>query len=200
MAGESIIVVEDDPALRDALEALLTTAGFFVNVFDSGEALTAARATLDQIDCALVDLRLPGMDGLAVHRWLTSEFPGVPVVIVTAHGDVRMAVTAIKAGVADFVEKPFEPKVLLNCLREALTRDPNQRRKHHGTEIVRARRERLTVREREVMDLVIGGHSNKTIGIRLAISHRTVENHRARVMEKMEARHLSELIHMALIE
>jgi len=193
-----LAVVEDDPPLRDALESLLTAAGFKVLSFASAEALIDARPHLSVLNCAVVDLRLPGMDGLALQEWLSREFPSVGTVIITAHGDIKMAVAAIKAGAVDFIEKPFDPTLLLDSIYEAVDRRGQHPIGRHDQALVREQLSRLTEREREIMDLMLAGHTNKAIGLRLSISHRTVESHRSRVMEKMEVRNLAALIHLML--
>ncbi len=190
-------IVDDDPAARESLCFLLQVAGFEVAAYDSAEAFLQG-ADLDRPGCAVVDVRMPGMNGLALQQELGRRGQHPPVVLITGHGDVAMAVSALKAGAVDFIEKPFDDEALLAAVGEAIDRAGRLEREravaHHLNERVR----RLTDREHDVMDLVVEGLANKAIAARLGISIRTVEIHRARVMEKMEAGSLSELVRMAL--
>jgi two-component system response regulator FixJ len=192
----TIYVVDDDADVRDGLQALLAVKGFAVETFGSAEDFLGR---LDNVatGCALVDVRMPGMSGLELQRELKKKKPALPVVIITGHGDVPMAVSALKAGAVDFIEKPFDTDALLAAIDEAVMRAAAAR-PSPDQEIVIARIGRLTPRERQVMDLVVAGQPNKVIADRLQIAVRTVEIHRARVMDKMEARSLSDLVRMAL--
>ena len=192
-----VFIVDDDEAMRRSVGFLLRTAGLKSKTFGS------AREFLDDYKpgapgCLLLDVRMPGMSGLELQEHLRAERITVPVVILTAYGDVAMAVRAMKAGAVDFIEKPFEGSVLLDRIRGALAREARVRvdetRRRHVTEHL----DRLTPREREVMDLVVAGLLNKQIAAELGISMKTVEIHRARVMEKMQAESLAELVRMAV--
>jgi two-component system response regulator FixJ len=192
----TIYVVDDDADVRDGLKALLAVKGFGVETFASAEAFLADIAKIGA-GCVLVDVRMPGMSGLELQRELKKKQPMLPVVIITGHGDVPMAVAALKAGAVDFIEKPFDTDALLGAIDEAMLRAAAAR-PSPDQEIVLSRIGRLTPRERQVMDPVVAGQPNKVIADRLQIAVRTVEIHRARVMDKMEARSLSDLVRMAL--
>jgi two-component system response regulator FixJ len=192
-----ICVVEDDTAMRDALQMLLRGAGFSVLCFASAEEFLA-KADCSRPYCLLTDVRLPGMDGIALHRHLLSLGSEAIVVMITGHGDVPMAVAALKEGVADFVEKPFDPAVLLDSLRDASQRAAAAHQRKASAADIKRRLLTLTPREAEVLALLVEGHPNKAIAASLGISTRTTEHHRARIMEKTEARSLSRLIRIAL--
>jgi len=194
MSSETTIaIVDDDAAVREGLEALLTAKGYLVELYASAEAFLAA---LQQTQCAclVADVRMPGMSGLELQAELRRRSVALPVIVVTGHGDVPMAVAAVKAGAADFLEKPFEADALISSIAEALrpTAAPAD------LAAARTRIAELTPREREVMDLVTVGLSNKVIAHRLGIAVRTVEIHRARVMEKTGAQSLPELVRLAV--
>lgn len=195
----AIYIVDDDQAVRDGLTALLTVKGYALKTFDSAESFLAGLAP-DAVGCALLDVRMPGMSGLDLQRELKRRGVRLPVIIITGHGDVPLAVSALKAGAVDFLEKPFDSDALLASIDEALRRGISVRPgSAFDKATVAARVAQLTPREREVMDLVVAGHPNKVVADRLGIAVRTVEIHRARVMEKTEARNLSELIRMAIL-
>lgn len=194
----SVYIVDDDEAVRQGLTALLRAKGFAVESFASADAfLTAVPA--QATGCALVDIRLPRMSGLELQREMKRRSLALPVIIITGHGDVPVAVAALKAGAVDFLEKPFDSVAILAAIEEALKRPPAEETGTGPDHAALAERlERLSPREREVMTLVVEGQPNKAIAHRLKIALRTVEIHRARVMEKMEARNLSELVRMAI--
>jgi two-component system response regulator FixJ len=198
MLKPTVYVVDDDQAVRDGLKALLTVSGYQVEPFDSAESFLAA---IDRgaTGCAILDIRMPGMNGLELQRELKRRSMALPVVIVTGHGDVPLAVAALKAGAVDFIEKPFDSDALLSSIEEALRRGAAALASAFDRDTVATRVAQLTPREREVLDLVVAGHPNKVVADRLGIAVRTVEIHRARVMEKMQARNLSELIRMAIL-
>ena len=186
-----VYVVDDDEAVRDSLTMLLESAGFQVEPFESATgALT--RCHEQRPACILTDVRMPGMDGLAFQDKLKQDRIDAPVIIMTGHGDIPLAVRAIKAGAVDFIEKPFADATILDSIHAAVDRsqgiDPE----------IAARLADLTPREREVLELLVAGHPNKVVAYRLDISPRTVEIHRARVMEKMSAKSLPELVRMAI--
>lgn len=199
MATDSVVfVVDDDDAVRTGLEALLSVKGFAVRGFDSAEAFLQSLPR-DVDGCVLADVRMPGMSGLELQRELIMRDIGLPVVIITGHGDIPMAVSAIKAGAVDFIEKPFDAPVILAAVDEALRRSPGSAQNlARDREAFAQRLQQLSPREREVMELVVGGHPNKVIAHRLGIALRTVEIHRARIMEKTGARNLSELVRMVV--
>ena len=189
-----VAVIDDDEAVLDSLRVLLEADGFEVETFDR------ARAFLERSEgaspgCLVTDVRMPDMDGLELLQALSARGPLPPVIVITGHGEVPLAVQAMKLGALDFIEKPFEPHALLASIRDALTAaagpaattDPE----------IRRRLERLTPRERQVLEQLVMGRSNKAIARDLSISPRTVEIHRARVMEKMRAGSLPQLVRIA---
>ncbi len=198
MATEATIcVVDDDPTVRDSLRELLESADFNVEDYDSALRFLASDAIL-RCHCLIVDVRMPEMDGLALQRELTKRGHKLPVIVVTGHGDVPLAVRAMKAGAADFLEKPFNDEALLASIRVALQSAASPAPTNPEAAVVAARMRELTEREREVLDLLILGLANKVIAQKLSISFRTVEVHRARVLAKMEARSIAELVRMVL--
>ncbi|MCY4478640.1 MAG: response regulator FixJ [Rhodospirillales bacterium] len=193
-----VAVIDDDDAVRDSLGALLEAAGYDVDTYDSGRAFLSALSQASPA-CALVDVRMPEMDGLELQQRLAYTAPSLPVIIITGHGDIAMAVRAIKAGAVDFVEKPFTDRTILDGIAQALaSREEALSRETRRREIER-RLGRLTTREREVFERLARGSSNKVVARELGISPRTVEVHRARVMEKLQAPSLSHLVRMAVI-
>lgn len=194
-SSATIYVVDDDEAVRDSLRIMLEARGFGVRSFQSGEEfLEALGPAMD--GCVLLDVNMPGLSGFDVQQRLRGS--GLPIIVVTGHGDVPSAVRAMKAGAVDFVEKPFSDEVILDAIARALAQSDAAKRNQHIVSEVNARLGRLTPREREVFDQLVLGHPNKIIAHQLTISPRTVEIHRARVMEKMGAHNLSELVRMAL--
>jgi len=192
-----IFVVDDDDAIRESLELLLEASGFRTVGFPSGERFLDALAQ-DAAGCALVDVSMPGMGGLDVQEALNRRHSPLPVIVMTGHGDVPLAVAAMRAGAADFIEKPFSDETILASIARALERGMEARAAQAEAAAAAAGIDRLTEREREVMVELVAGHPNKVIAHHLSISPRTVEIHRARVMEKMQARSLSDLVRMAL--
>ncbi len=198
MADEpTVFVVEDDAAVRDAVCFLLRSVDLEVESFDSAEAFLGAYQA-DRPGCLVADLRMAGMSGLELRETLAGKGFDIPVLIITGHGDVPMAVRAMKAGVVNFIEKPFEDEVLLESVRRALEAARRGSRQQ-GTRAESQRRlARLSPRERDVMELVVDGHPNKMVASRLGISPRTVEIYRARVMQKTGVRSLAELVRVAI--
>ena len=192
-----IYIVDDDEAVRDSLSLLMESAGYEVEVFELAWA-ALDRCRVRRPDCILSDVRMPGMDGIEFQEKLAENRIDVPVVIMTGHGEVRLAVRAMKAGALDFIEKPFDDQAVLESIKEAITKNAARRTPKPLDAELAARLETLTTREREVLDLLVAGDPNKVIAYRLQISPRTVEIHRARVMEKMRAKSLPELVRMAL--
>ncbi len=190
-------VIDDDEAVRHSLAFVLATAGLAVRVYESGSAFLAARETL-QPGCIVSDVRMPGIDGLQLLRKLRELGVNLPVIIITGHADVPLAVEAMKAGAADFIEKPFDDEVLLHAIRIALDGyEAASDRRAEQVEIS-AKLDQLSPREREVLDGLLAGYPNKTIAYDLKLSPRTVEVHRANIMAKMGAGSLSSLVRMAL--
>jgi two-component system, LuxR family, response regulator FixJ len=197
MAATPLIhVVDDDEAVRDSLTVLLEAAGFAVRTYGSATILLGA--ALGTIGCVLTDVRMPEMDGLELQRRLAEAGSRLPVIVMTGHGDVPIAVEAMKAGAADFLEKPFDDEQLLASVLRAIAASERVRDEAEAAADIAARLATLTPREREVLDKLVEGLPNKTIAYDLGSSPRTVEVHRARVMEKMGARSLPELVRMKI--
>ena len=195
--GPIVFIVDDDDSFRDSLEMLCTSVGLQVEGFASAsEFLEQAR--LEREGCLVLDIRMPGMSGLELQRELGVRGAHWPILFITGHGDVPMAVTALKAGAYDFLTKPFPHQELLDRIHAALRQDAAGRSREERVEQLAERYEKLTPREREVMELVVAGHANKVVASRLGISQRTVEIHRAQVMEKMAADSLAHLVRMAV--
>jgi len=190
----TVCVVDDDDDVRGSLEMLLRRAGYRVRQFDSARAFLAAGIAANGC-CVLADIRMPEMDGLALQREINRTIAGLPVIIMTGHGDVPMAVQAMKDGAVEFLEKPFEKDMLLNALKRAFAR--NQKVPEQNSAAAEPRRP-LTDREQEVLDLLAEGHQNKVVAHRLGISTRTVEVHRGRIMEKLNAKNLADLVRFSL--
>lgn len=196
-ASQVVHVIDDDADVRQSLAFLLSTEGHAVRVHDS--ALAFLKALPDAQDgCVLTDIRMPDMDGLELQRRLNELKAGFPVIIMTGHGDVSLAVTAMKAGAVDFIEKPFDDEALLSAVRTALARHAMDSERQARLAAVQARLAGLSSREREVLQGLVAGKANKVIAGDLNLSQRTVEIHRARVMEKMEAHSLAHLVRMVL--
>jgi len=192
-----VFIVDDDEAVRDSLAALLVAKGHAVEAYASGEAFLAAYKP-EFCGCALVDLRMPGIDGLGVIERLKARGSTLPIVVVTGHGDVPLAVRAMKAGAIDFIEKPYNNRTILDAVRQALARSGATATT--GAESVKAAElvAQLTPRELEVLQHLVIGRPNKVIAYELTISPRTVEIHRANLMKKMQAGSLSHLVRLAL--
>jgi two-component system, LuxR family, response regulator FixJ len=193
-----VFIIDDEPAVLDALRLMLGTFGYACRTFLSAEEFLAALSPATP-GCVIADVRLPGMSGLDLQKELARRGHGLPMIFISAHGDIRMAVAAVKAGAVDFLEKPIDDVLLVDCLRQALLREDVERSARGRANELAVRLQRLTLREKEVMALVIEGFSNATIGDRLGISPRTVEHYRASVMEKMQARNLSDLVRTSML-
>jgi two-component system, LuxR family, response regulator FixJ len=195
LSAATVHVVDDDDAVRESLVFLLETAGHAVRSHASATECLAQAPRTD-VGCVITDVRMPEIDGLELQQRLAAAGCGLPVIVITGHSDVPMAVRALKAGAVDFLEKPFDDNQLLSAVGQAV----DACRKAAGASAAaRAAGEklgRLTAREREVLDAMVAGHASKEIARALGVSPRTVEVHRARVMEKMGARSVQELVHM----
>lgn len=192
-----IFVVDDDAAVRESLKALLETEGLSVETYGSGQEF------LDAYDpsrrgCLLLDVRMPDMTGLELQQKLAARPHKLSIIIITGHGDVPMAVNAMKAGAVDFIEKPYSDETILGSVNNALESGAPDAGKGTAVEETASRIALLSPRERQVLDQLIIGHQNKMIAYELGISPRTVEIHRSRVMAKMQAKNLSQLVRMAL--
>jgi two-component system response regulator FixJ len=190
-------IVEDDAHVRETLRLVVESAGHNVRAHPNAEAFLAELPD-ETPGCVVTDVRMPGMDGLELLDRLGIRAPDVPVLVITGHGDVAMAVKALKSGAVDFIEKPFDIDVLLESVTEALERGRRAAARRRARQEAQARIGRLTGREREVMSLVVEGLSNAAVAEQLGISVRTVENHRARVLGKLEVRGLTELVRLQL--
>lgn len=193
-----VYIVDDDDAVRDSLLELLDSVGIH------GLGFSSAREFLDGYDlnsggCLVLDIRMPGMSGLDLQKQLTESNASLPIIFITGHGDVPMAVEAMKRGAAEFIQKPFRDQDLLDAIQTALENSKRDKGVVNEREETLKRIESLTDREREVLDWVVDGHPNKVIAIELGISQRTVENHRAHVMEKMNVRTTANLIKQVLL-
>ncbi|MCG3202508.1 MAG: Response regulator protein TmoT [Gammaproteobacteria bacterium] len=190
---QTVFVVDDDDAVRGSLRMLLNSVGLKSALFPSAAAFLA-EVSGAQGGCVLLDIRMPGMSGLQLFEQMCAKGMRLPVIFITGHGDVPMAVRAIKKGAFDFLQKPFNDQDLLDRVQAALGEDIARRNSDVEQQSLRERRDRLTPREREIMERVVAGQANKVIAIELGLSERTVELHRAHVMEKMEVRSLAELV------
>jgi FixJ family two-component response regulator len=191
-----VYVVDDDASMRRSLDSLLRSVGHDVRLFSSApEFMQAARA--DAPACLVLDVRLPGMSGLAFQQELAKAGVALPIIFITGHGDVPMTVRAMKAGAVEFLTKPFDDQVLLDAIHAAIERDRTRRRSDASLAGLRARYQELTERERQVMSHVVAGWVNKRIAAELDLSVVTVKVHRGQVMRKMQARSVAELVRMA---
>jgi two-component system, LuxR family, response regulator FixJ len=199
MAGSDLVhVVDDDMDVRKSLGFLLATADFAVRLHESATAfLSTAKVDLD--GCIVTDVRMPGIDGIEFLRQLRMRSHKLPVIVMTGHADVALAVQAMKEGASDFIEKPFDDQVLIDAIRSALANRNQANTTHPQSAEIHGRLASLSERERQVLDGLVSGLPNKTIAYDLGISPRTVEIHRANVMSKMAAGSLSHLVRMALI-
>ena len=194
--GQVVHLVDDDASIRRSVGFMLKTSGFQVQTYESGADLLRNSSQLEQ-GCILLDIRMPGMDGLEVQQALQEKGVGLPVIIMTGHGDVGLAVKAMKAGAVDFIEKPFEKDALFSSLSEGFHRLSQKEVTGERRKDAEVKLQALTAREREVLEGLAQGLPNKTIAYDLGISPRTVEIHRANVMSKLGVRSLSEALRIA---
>ncbi len=193
-----VYVVDDDEAVRDSMRLLMKSADLRTELYDSAQAFLTAYEP-SRPGCLVVDVRMPGMNGLELQEALTARGVRLPVIVMTGHGDVAMAVQAMKAGARDFVEKPYDDEILLARIEECLRAEEQAQRQDVESAALSHRVSLLTPRERQVMDLLSAGKPNKLIARELDISTRTVEVHRARIMEKLEAKSLADVVRISLI-
>jgi FixJ family two-component response regulator len=193
--GGTVFLIDDDPGVRDSLGLLLSLQGLRTQPFADAESFVETYRN-EWPGCVLTDLRMPGMTGLELQAVLRGRAVELPVVVLTAHGDVATARAALKNGAFDFLEKPVDDAMLLEVLRSALRADHQRRSAAASRGSADARLERLTARERELLTFIAAGHANRDIALRLDISPRTVEVHKARIMEKLDCHSLAELIRL----
>jgi len=194
----TIALIDDDAAALDSLRLLLESRGMDVRCFSSAEAFLAAQSDTPA-SCVVSDVRMPCLSGLDLQRALKARGSTTPVILITGHGDVAMAVAAMKDGAVDFIEKPYDADQLIACIEQALAAEQQLRSRESERFELKERLAELSPRQKEVMHLVAEGLSNKEIGLRLGISPRTVESYRAWVMERMKARNTAELVRKVLI-
>ncbi|MNF75671.1 Transcriptional regulatory protein TdiR [compost metagenome] len=190
---QTVFVVDDEVSVRNSLKWLLESVQIPVQTFESGHAFLAAH-TDNRQGCIVLDVRMPGMSGLELMKRLHNMGMRAPIIFLSAHGDVPMAVQALKDGAFDFLEKPYNNQRFLDCVQSALERDALNRLNRNADEELLERLKNLTVREQEIINLVVAGKSNKEIGKLLNISHKTVEAHRGRLMAKMGVNNLVDLV------
>ena len=195
LATPMVHLVDDDPQVAKALARVLREHGFRTAVFDSAEAFLAQR-DVSVSGCLVLDVNLPGLDGLALQRHLAEGGPALPIVFLTGHGDIPMSVRAVKAGAVDFLTKPVAAETLLAAVRAGLAEDARARQALAESAALRQRHASLTAREREVLAGLVAGRLNKQIAADLGITEPTVKFHRARIMERMQARTVAELMHL----
>ena len=194
----TVFVVDDDPAMRNSLRWLIESVGLAVAAYATAEEFLE-RYEPSRPGCLVLDVRMPGMSGLDLQDALAQRRITIPTIVITGHAEVAMAVRAVKAGAVDFIPKPFSDQLLLDRIRQALEQDRRDREtREHETDVAR-RVSHLTQREREVMDLIVAGKANKEVAAELGVSPKTVEVHRAHVMEKMRVASLADLVRLALL-
>ncbi|MHB8665989.1 MAG: response regulator transcription factor [Burkholderiales bacterium] len=197
MTEPRVYIVDDDDAMRDSLKWLLESRGLKVELYSSGEAFLKD-FSVEFCGCLVLDVRMPGMNGMDLHASLRARNSTLPVIFITGHGDVPMAVAALKKGAADFIEKPFNDQDMLRLIESCLKQDRAAAAQRAERASLAQSLENLTQREREVLSLIVAGKLNKQIADDLGISIKTVEVHRSRVMEKMGANSVAELVQLVL--
>ena len=197
VSAPTLFLIDDQQAVREALGEMLRVLGYRVETYESADAFLEVLFA-PRPGCIVADVRMPGMDGIELVRELSRRGIALPVVLISGHGDVRMAVAAIKAGAEDFIEKPVDDAHLLAAINRCLGRVLDKLVREQSLEELRGRFERLTPREVEVMDLVVDGFTSQAIALRLGISQRTVESYRAQIMDKMQAESVAVLVRQAI--
>lgn len=192
----AVAVIDDDDSIRRALPRLLSSKGYQVHAFGSAQEFLASRE-IDAVSCVISDLKMPDLDGLQFQEALGAKRPDLSLVFITGHGDIPASVVAMKAGAVDFLEKPIKSTELMQAIRQAIERTHRLRTASAKTDQLKLRYARLTPREREVFALVAAGLLNKQIGAELGAAEKTVKQHRGRIMQKMEAESLADLVVMA---
>ncbi len=195
--NERVYIVDDDEAVRDSIGMLLETVDIPYVAFPDAQSFLDS-SDLANVHCLVLDIRMPGMSGLELQEKLAAMQAKVPIVFITGHGDIPMAVEAMRRGAVDFLRKPFRDQELLDRIQEALSRDAQERHNAADAKSLRARVAELTPREQEVFKRVAAGQANKVIAIELGISERTVEIHRSNVMQKTNSRSLADLVRLLI--
>ena len=195
---QKLAIIDDDQALRHSLQWLLESSGYQADLYASADAFLT-RIEDHQPACILLDVRMPGMSGLELQQTLNLRASMIPIIIITGHGDIDMAVQAMKAGAVDFIEKPFDDDSLLNAIERALVYNQSVQEQQRLGANLQQRINRLTPREQEVLQMVTNGDANKKMALTLGVSTKTIEAHRAKVMDKMEATSLAELVKMTVL-
>ncbi|MDH3687904.1 MAG: response regulator transcription factor [Gammaproteobacteria bacterium] len=196
--NQVVFIVDDDKAVRDSLRLLMKSVGLDTKTFASGREFLEEYQP-ETCGCLVLDIRMPGMSGLELQEQLVAKGIDLPIIFITGHGDVPMAVQAMKRGATDFIQKPFRDQELLDRVNDALKYSRSDRQHSVEKNETMRRVDTLTPRELEIMNMIVDGKASKVIAIDLGVSQRTVETHRARVMEKMDARSLAHLIQMAIL-
>ena len=196
MSGPIVFLIDDQKAVRDALGEMLSVFGFEVETFASADSFLSA--SRPQLGCIVADVRMPGTDGIELTRELARRNISLPVVLISGHGDIPMAVAAIKAGAEDFIEKPIDDVQLVAAINRGMARLLEQQSQQKSVEILAAQFARLTPRQVEIFDLVANGYTSQAIAAKLKISTRTVESYRAEIMQKMQAESVAILVRLAI--
>jgi two-component system, LuxR family, response regulator FixJ len=200
MAADHIVhIIDDDSAVRESLAFLLSTADIAVKTYDSAVSFLDALPRVENGDCIVTDVRMPDISGIELLQRLQEKSVQIPVIVITGHGDVPLAVEAMKLGAVDFLEKPFDEEVLLSSVKSAFERRKMSEEQEGKVAEIQSRLDSLSQRERQVLDGLVAGNPNKTIAFDLGISPRTVEVYRANLMTKMNAASLSDLVRMAIV-